>query len=336
MRKAALACAALVLFARVATAEEPSLKSQLERALSLTGEYAITSAEAGPGCDGGIQYDDGSFENAVATTTSSHNFVMEFDLPGAKNTLKAACVCFSRGGTDTTLAFRLNVYAADGPSGGPGTLLGFVTPTFTSPPLLGRQFARVEFPGEGLAIPSNRVFLGPAWSELLDPDHFICLDETGPGQQLLYFGSDLVSAPTIPINDPDYHSLGIRIEAENAADPEPPAGPWLTTSAIPAFQFKALITAGANQITPSLESDCLAETLCLSGALPGRSELFARIIGPRPNGFLWVNLVRFTISQVEVWVQRRTGGDIRYYKLPAIPSGSDELTGLVDKQAFTP
>lgn len=145
-----------------------------------------------------------------------------------------------------------------------------------------------------------------------------------------------MNAPTTLITDPDYRSLGIRIEAETEADPEPPPGAWLTTAAIPAFQFKAVITAGATQITPSLESDCLAETLCLSGALPGRSELFARIIGPRPNGFLWVNLVRFTVSQVEVWVQRRTGGDIRYYKLPAIAGDSNELTGLVDKQAFTP
>lgn len=64
--------------------------------------------------------------------------------------------------------------------------------------------------------------------------------------------------------------------------------------------------------------------------------MFARIIGPRPNGFLWVNLVRFTVSQVEVWVQRRSGGEIRYYKLPAITGDSSELTGLVGKQAFTP
>ena len=60
------------------------------------------------------------------------------------------------------------------------------------------------------------------------------------------------------------------------------------------------------------------------------------IIGPRPNGFLWVNLVRFTTSRVEVWVQKRSGGEIRYYDLPAIPGDSDDLSGLVDKQAFTP
>lgn len=118
--------------------------------------------------------------------------------------------------------------------------------------------------------------------------------------------------------------------------PQPPPGLWQSTGALPGYRFKARIGAGADETLGSAEPDCLSETLCLSGSLPGRSELFARVIGPRPNGFLWVNLVRFTSSEVEVWVERTDTGQINYYRLPAIDRESNELGGLVDKEAFLP
>ena len=114
----------------------------------------------------------------------------------------------------------------------------------------------------------------------------------------------------------------------------PPLGPYLETPEIPGFRFKVRISAGGQELAGALEPECIGETLCVSGALPGRSELFARIIGPRPNGFLWVNLVRFTPSRVEVWVERTATGEINYYDLPALPREDTELTGLVDKMAF--
>jgi hypothetical protein len=311
---------------------DPQQREALEAALRIGDD--VHSTEAGSGCTGGIQYDDGTFEDGIRTTSSlAHNFVTRFDLPNNQNHLNAVCVCFSRAGTDTSAFFRVNVYADDGPGGGPGSLLGFVTPSITAPPFLGQQFVRVSFPG--LIVPKH-VYIGPSWSELLDSDFFLCTDDNGPGGQPTYFGSDLVLPPATLSSGTQYKALGIRAEIEPVADPEPPAGAWMTTAAIPGFQFKARITSGANTIAPRSESDCLAETLCLSGAIPGRSELFARIIGPRPNGFLWVNLVRFTVSRVEVWVQRTSGGKINYYDLPAIPTDSSELTGFVDKQAFQP
>jgi hypothetical protein len=345
MKSALAALVAAALLTPAATGQDLSRMSSPEQKRDsvesqlgldqLDKGFELRSSEAGTGCTGGIQYDDGTFEDGIRTTsTHAHNFVTRFDMPGAQSRLNAVCVCFSRSGLDSTAVFRLNVYAADGPGGRPGTLLGFVTPNVTTPPFLGQQFVRVEFP-EDFVVP-GQIFVGPAWSELLDEDFFLCTDDNGPGGAVSYFGTDLVAAPTTFAGTTNFQALGIRVEAESIADPDPPAGAWLTTPQIPAFQFKARITAGASTITPNVESDCLAETLCLSGALAGRSELFARVIGPRPNGFLWVNLVRFTTSQVEVWVQRRTGGDIRYYNLPAIPGDSDDLSGLVDKQAFTP
>lgn len=118
--------------------------------------------------------------------------------------------------------------------------------------------------------------------------------------------------------------------------PPPPAGPWLTTDELAGFRFKVRITAGGDPVSGRGEGDCIGETLCVSGNLPGRSELFTRIIGPRPNGHLWVNLVRFTTSEVELWIEQRATGAVNYYALPPVERDSSVLTGLVDKEAFVP
>jgi hypothetical protein len=118
--------------------------------------------------------------------------------------------------------------------------------------------------------------------------------------------------------------------------PAPPAGPWLSSASIPGFQFKVRITSGSNVFAGVGESDCIAETVCASGALAGRSEVFLRVIGPRPNGYLWPTIVRFTVSQVEVWIEQLGTGQINYYKLDAVPADSDELNGLVDRTGFLP
>lgn len=112
---------------------------------------------------------------------------------------------------------------------------------------------------------------------------------------------------------------------------------WLTTPEQPGFEFQVQITqANGSPFAGSMEPNCIAESLCVSGALAGRPELFVKIIGPRPNGFLWVQISRFTPSQVEVWVRQVASGDINYYRLEAIGPGSDDLSGLQDRRAFTP
>lgn len=121
--------------------------------------------------------------------------------------------------------------------------------------------------------------------------------------------------------------------AAGTGDPDPPAGAWLTTSQLPGYRFKVRINGAAagTQVT-----DCVPETLCVAGALPTRTELFLRVIGPRPNGFLWTQVVRFSTSRLEVWVERTATSEVRYYDLPAISAESDVLPGLVDKTAFAP
>lgn len=122
-------------------------------------------------------------------------------------------------------------------------------------------------------------------------------------------------------------------------DPEPgecPSG-YFTDPGYPDFCFRVGITAAGGAAVPTRrESGCIDETVCVSGAIPGRSELFIRIIGPRPNGFLWPTLVRFTPSEVRVDILQRSSGTTKSYTLPAVPSDSDELSGLQDREGFLP
>jgi hypothetical protein len=83
---------------------------------------------------------------------------------------------------------------------------------------------------------------------------------------------------------------------------------------------------------------CIGETLCVSGALPGRAELFVRVVGPKPNGKLWPTLVKFSTSRVEVWIEQTATGVVRYYDLPPVAPGARRLTldGVADKLGFDP
>jgi len=128
-----------------------------------------------------------------------------------------------------------------------------------------------------------------------------------------------------------------RLDASAAGDPPPPAGPWIEDPIFPGFRVKVRIT---NQADTSLagvrEPACLPETICVSGALPGRSEVFVRIVGPKPNGYLWPTLVKLSTSTVEVWIERTSDGLLRYYELPGARPGVDELPGLFDRYGFPP
>jgi len=69
------------------------------------------------------------------------------------------------------------------------------------------------------------------------------------------------------------------------------------------------------------------ETLCVAGSIPNRTEVFVRLIGPRGNGFLWAQLVRFTVAPVELWIDGFRPRPCRYYKLDKLPSSTTELPG---------
>jgi len=120
------------------------------------------------------------------------------------------------------------------------------------------------------------------------------------------------------------------------SQPPLPAGPFLTTSELPGFRFKVRITSGSQVIAGEKQADCVADTLCVNGAVRSRTEVFLRVIGPRFNGFLWPEIIKFSTSQVEVWIEQISTGEVNYYLLPGANPASDDLPGLFDREGFRP
>jgi glucose/arabinose dehydrogenase len=172
---------------------------------------------------------------------------------------------------------------------------------------------------------------GGAWSatQLLDVDFALSTfgeDEAGEVYAAAYAGA------------PKGRIYRLR---EVAHEPPPPPPPptvdgWMRTPEIPGFRFKVRILAGGEEQPVRREADCLPETLCVSGAIPGRSELFVRVVGPKPNGRLWPTLVRFSTSAIEVDVDQLATGITRQYVLPAAAPGASTLDGLFDRDGFEP
>lgn len=136
----------------------------------------------------------------------------------------------------------------------------------------------------------------------------------------------------------DVASLVVDPGSARAAVPPPDGGgPWLTTPEVPGFRFRVRITAGEEGAEiPVRAEPCIPETLCVSGGVPGRPELFVRIVGPKPNGLLWPTLVRFSTSRIEVWIEQTATLITRHYVLDGAAPGSSELPGRFDRNGFPP
>ena len=119
--------------------------------------------------------------------------------------------------------------------------------------------------------------------------------------------------------------------------PPPPAGVApLTSAELPGFRFWVQIGDDPGAVFGTMEPVCILETLCVSGAVPGRSEVFVRVVGPKPNGYLWPTLVKFSTSRVQVWIEQVSTGTVRYYDLEGATPGSSSLPGLFDREGFQP
>ncbi|MGD2115920.1 MAG: hypothetical protein PVG07_12750, partial [Acidobacteriota bacterium] len=133
------------------------------------------------------------------------------------------------------------------------------------------------------------------------------------------------------------NDTAFQMALTNQSVPTPPSNDWLTTPEQPGFEFQAQLTpAGGSPVLGAPEGQCIVEALCVSGALPGRPEVFVKLIGPRPNGFLWVQISRFTPSEVEVWVRQMSTSEVNYYRLAPVGAMSDDVSGLQDREAFVP
>lgn len=116
----------------------------------------------------------------------------------------------------------------------------------------------------------------------------------------------------------------------------PPDDRALASPELSDFRVWVRIAAGDSSLWGTEEPVCLAETLCASGAVPGRTEVLVRIVGPKPNGFLWPTIVKLSTSPIEVWIEQVSTGEVQFYLLPGASPGSDVLPGLFDRRGFRP
>jgi ELWxxDGT repeat protein len=126
------------------------------------------------------------------------------------------------------------------------------------------------------------------------------------------------------------------VHAEDTAGVAADPSGWLTTPELPGFRFRVQLFLGDGRPQPIRMEPCLAETLCVSGAVAGRPEVFVRVTGKRPNGRRWVAMGRLTTARVEIDVEQVAGGEVRHYGLPGLSPASDRIEGLLDRVGFAP
>jgi hypothetical protein len=91
-----------------------------------------------------------------------------------------------------------------------------------------------------------------------------------------------------------------------------------------------------NGVPAHRETTCVPETICYSGALPGRSEVFVRMTGPRQGHFV-PSLVKFNTTKVQIWIQQESTGKVNYYELAEASNDVWQNAGQHHKgSGFTP
>ena len=132
------------------------------------------------------------------------------------------------------------------------------------------------------------------------------------------------------------YSLTLQCSGGGNPPPPPPPDGFFLDPAYPDFSFRVRIGPQGSATTGRRETDCPAETVCVSCAMPGRSEVFLRILGPRSNGYLWPTIIRFTPARVVVDIHQLSTGLGKTYALGAVPPGNPNLSGRQDRTGYLP
>lgn len=291
-------------------------------------------------CTGGTLVDDGTYEDGFGVPVLSigtESILVQRLVPtNYPAQLMKACVCWRVSGSGGGhLAYDVVAYA-DGPI--PGQLLGAVATD--SGTLLGgtTTFLGTSCVPMNAVIEAGGIYVGIRKIGSNNPDFFTCGDTSSTTPLTDMFSSTNGGNSWKRFNDtwPQIRAVGIRATfgPPEAEDPDPPSATPLTSPSLPGFRFWVRISD--NRLGTSADTPCPSETICVAGAIPTRAEVFARIVGPKPNGYLWPNIVKFNTTKTEVWIQQVSTGDTKYYLLPALAQDSSTLPGLVDKTGFLP
>jgi len=298
-----------------------------------------TSKDAADECTGGISRDDGTFEDAVRVPfVSDARFAQLLQPQSFPALLDRVCVCWNSSEGLESMSYNLLVYDDNGSGGQPGTFLGGKQVSAVNLTAFTEELFGYECSDLNVTIPSGGLYVGVQWNSAAEFHYFLCTDESSSTPAATMYTSSSGGTIWAPVtsNYPDVHALGIRAHFTQVlppADPPPPSVPALTSSQYPNFRFWVEIS---DSRIGTAVTDCLPETVCVAGAIPTRAEVLVRIVGPKANGYLWPNVIKFNTTKTEVWIQQISTGEIQYYLLPALPTDSDTLPGVVDKTGFLP
>jgi hypothetical protein len=331
--------AALFFMANTARGDSPAgakLRSELGQP-SLPWKKAKDAASE---CTaGGVIRDDGTFEDGVRVPfVSDARFVQLLTPQSYPALLDRVCVCWSSSSSFESMSYNLLVYGDNGNNGQPGTFLGGKQVSAVNLTAFADELFGYECSDLNVTVPSGNLYVGVQWSSAAEVSYFLCTDESSSTPSATMYTSSSGGTLWSPVtnNYPGTKALGVRAHFTQVlppADPPPPSAPALTSAQYPDFRFWVRISDSRLGTTVT---DCLPETVCVAGAIPTRAEVFVRIVGPKSNGYLWPNVVKFNTTKTEVWIQQISTGAVQYYLLPALPTDSDTLPGVVDKTGFLP
>ncbi len=203
--------------------------------------------------------------------------------------------------------------------------------------------------GETITATLSSTDFNPALF-LFEPDtvNFTFDDDSGPGNSAQIVEDINQTSPNwslvpTPLEAGVTGSYTLTLQCQNTGgggggggNPPPDDG-FFSDPQYPDFRFKVEIEpTGGTAIDGTHLTECQEDTVCVAGAVADRPEVYIRILGPRPNGYLWPTLVRFTPSKVTVQIKQVSTGEMQTYTLDAVPAGTDDLPGLQDRMGFLP
>ena len=278
------------------------------------GEHAITAD-----CNGGVKYDDGSFQDAYQAGSSGLvSMVMKFDLPAGTTTLDQVCSCFTRLSTATpsTMNYEVVIYNDNGAGGAPGTLVAAIPVSASGLQVIPSvSFANANVTSSGIVLPDNTVYVGARWPV---GNIFMCGDRSaGTAQRSNYYSTNSGASWTsmASFTSPP-RALGIRVDTGSGTTPN--CTPTTTAMCLNANRFKVEATwqssssSGVGNVTELTD-----DTGYFWFFSPSNVEVVVKVLnGCGANARYWVFSAGLTDVRVTLTVTDTKTGSVRQYINP--------------------
>ena len=199
---------------------DPNAGAARTAELSVEGAVHTVVQSSGVGaCVAGLIADDGGAEAAVGWGTGAA-FLQRVTPAWVPFSVESVCVGLTRTGGDTTLSFDAVVYAADGPAGGPGSLLGrFPSQADGVPPWLTLAYCEAATGPSPVAILEGSFFAGVEWDEAQEQGFYVGVDASSatPPQEMYYRGP---TGDWTPLTNaiPGARALMVRVSGSSGVD----------------------------------------------------------------------------------------------------------------------